>query len=159
MHNDNDSRMQEAGQLPSVLKKILVKEVMVTKPITIGVEEPFSKVWDMFKFHKIRHLPVIDDERKLQGIVTQRDLYRMISPRRTMEDNLVYDKAELDRFILKHVMTKEVMTLKPDDTLGRLIDMMVRKKFGCIPIVDDKNYLVGIVTQIDILRAIAKYFI
>lgn len=141
------------------LHRILIKDVMVPKPFTIGVDEPFSRVWDIFKIHKVRHLPVLDESRHLKGIITQRDLYKTISPRKTMDGNFIYDKHELDRYILKHIMEKSVFTLSPSDTLGKTIDVMVRHKYGCIPIVDEKKYLVGIVTQIDVLRAIAKYFL
>ncbi len=65
----------------------------------------------------------------------------------------------LDRFILKNVMNKKLSTLLPSDTLGNVIDLMVSKKYGCIPIVDKNNILAGVMTQIDVLRAIKKYFI
>ena len=76
-----------------------------------------------------------------------------------MESNTVYDKMDLDRYILKYVMTKEVVTLSPNSTLRNAIDLMTVAKYGCIPIVDDNKYLLGIITQIDILKAVTEYFI
>ncbi len=136
-------------------KKIPLEKIMVTKPFTIGIDEPFSRVWDIFKLHRIRHLPVLDSKRIIKGIITHNDLYRIISPRKTIEGNLIYDKAELDRFILKHVMTKNVSVLSPDDTLGKIIELMATKKYGCIPIVDKSKYLIGIITQVDVLKFFA----
>ena len=118
------------------LRKILLKDVMVTKPYTIRVDEPFSRVWDKFRRYRIRHLPVVNKSRQLQGIITQRDLYKIISPRKTMDGNFIYDRAELDRYILKHVMKKKVTTLSPNDFLGQAIDIMVNFKYGCIPVID-----------------------
>ena len=141
------------------LYKIFLKDIMVKKPYTIDINEPFSKVWEAFKIYDIRHLPVIDSKGILRGIVTQRDLYRIVSPHITTESNLVYDKMDLDRYILKHVMTKEVITLSPNSTLRNAIDLMTVAKYGCIPIVDDNKYLLGIITQIDILKAVTEYFI
>ncbi|MFC1754894.1 HPP family protein [Thermoproteota archaeon] len=132
---------------------------MTKKPFTINIDDPFSKVWDELRLHKIRHLPVIDKQRKVCGIITQRDLYRTISPRKTMDGNFIYNKAELDSYILKHVMRKKIITLTPQDTLGKAIGIMVRTRYGCIPVVQDGNYICGVVTQIDVLNAIAKYFI
>ncbi|MFC1594163.1 HPP family protein [Candidatus Omnitrophota bacterium] len=146
--NQNQCTLDEFMLIP-------LKDIMVTKPFTIGVDEPFSRVWDIFKIHSIRHLPVLNDERKLEGIITQRDLYKIISPRKTTDGNFVYDKAELDQFILKHVMKKDVVALSPSDTLGHLVDVMVRKKYGCIPVIDETRYLAGIMTQIDVLRILA----
>jgi len=142
------------------LEKILIKEVMVTNLITIGMDEPFSRVWDVLRINKIRHLPVINDNGKLKGIITQRDLYRTVSPRKKVEeDGLFYLKQDLDKFILSSVMTEKVVTLSQNQSLGKALDVIVKRKFGCIPIVDEKGYLIGIVTQVDILRAISKYFI
>jgi acetoin utilization protein AcuB len=140
-------------------QKILLKDVMVKDPCAIDIDESFSKVWDLFKQYDIRHLPVIDSSGKLKGIVTQRDLYRIATPRKTMEGDLVYDKADLDKHILKYVMTKEVYTLSPEDTLGSAVRAMLLNKYGCIPIVDDKKCLVGIITQIDVFKAVLEYFV
>ncbi|MDD3375079.1 MAG: CBS domain-containing protein [Candidatus Omnitrophica bacterium] len=142
------------------LERILIKNIMVTNVITIGIDEPFSHVWDVLKPSKIRHLPVVDTQGKLKGIITLRDLYRIVSPRKEVEEEgLFYLKEDLEKFILSNVMTENVLTLSADQTLGQALDLMVKKKFGCIPIVDEEGVLIGILTQIDVLRAIAKYFI
>ena len=141
------------------LHKIFLKDIMVEKPYTINIDEPFSRVWDIFRSLNVRHLPVVDDAGVLKGIVTQRDLYRIVSPRKTMEGELVYDKMDLDKHILKYVMTKEVATLSPEDTLRDTIDLMINSRYGCIPVVDEKKHLVGIITQIDVLKASSEYFI
>ena len=139
--------------------RILLKTIMTKKPYTININEPFSDAWDMFKTYDIRHLPVVDDDGILKGIVTQRDLYRIQSPRVALEGELLYDRATLDSHILKTVMVKEVFTLLPDDTLGAAIQAMARERYGCIPVVDEHKYLVGIVTQANIFKAIAEYFV
>ncbi len=131
---------------------------MIKDPRTIDIDESFSKVWEIFKEYDIRHLPVIDNNRILRGIITQRDLFRIASPRITLEGELIYNKLDLDRHILKYVMTKEVFSLSADDTLGSIIKAMIYKKYGCIPIVDNNKFLVGIITQIDVFRAIVEYF-
>jgi CBS domain-containing protein len=141
------------------LAKIFLNTVMTKEPLCIDIDEPFSRVWDMFQGNNIRHLPVVDEQGILKGIITQRDLYRVESPRVTLEGELVYDKMSLDRHILKYVMTKKVFTLSPDDTLRFAIQAMIHEKYGCIPIVDEHKCLVGIVTPVNILKAIAEYFI
>jgi acetoin utilization protein AcuB len=116
-------------------------------------------VEEYFHLHNIRHLPVVDKDGILKGIITQRDLYRIRSPMKTMEGEAFYDRLDLNRFILKHVMTKGPLTLHPDDTLTEAINAMVKQKYGCIPIVNDENKLLGIVTQIDALRVVAKEYL
>ena len=139
--------------------KVILKDIMTKDPYTIEIDEPFSRAWELFTEFNIRHLPVIDADRVLMGIVTQRDLFRVASPRKTLEGELVYDKLELDSYILKYVMTKEVFSLSVDDTLRSAIRAMMYNKYGCIPVVDKKKILKGIITQVDMLKAVAEYFV
>jgi len=138
------------------LKQSLLKEVLVSPAITIFVDDPFSAVEAKLRFHKIRHLPVIDRHNKLVGIVTQRDLYHTLAPRRT-EDGDYYDKTALDSFVLKYIMTPNPLALKPDDTVARIIEIFATHKYGCIPIVKEDGALLGIVTQVDILKFIVRW--
>jgi CBS-domain-containing membrane protein len=131
--------------------------VMVADPVTIAVNSPFSKVEELFHSHGIRHLPVVDSGKKLCGLITQTDLYRTVSPMRSMEGEFFYTRDLLDDYILKVIMTKEVATLGPEDKLASAVDIMVREKYGCIPIVDKKGRLEGMITQIDVLKIMFKY--
>lgn len=74
----------------------------------------------------------------------------------TKPERAIFDKEQLDRFILKHVMAQDPMTLGPEDTLGHVIEIMVRDKYGCVPIVSKDGTLQGIVTQIDVLKCVAR---
>jgi len=144
----------------TILHKIFIKDIMVTKLITVGIDAPFSQVWDIFSSQRIRHLPVVNQDKKLKGLITQRDFYRIVPSRKDVEgDGSFYVKEDLDKFILQKVMIDKVATLFPQDTLGMAINMMVQKKYGCIPIVDEKGLLLGILTQTDALKAIANYFL
>ena len=137
------------------MKNPLLKEIMVTKVFSAGMEEPLSAVEAKFRHHGIRHLPVVDSQKRVVGMFTLRDLFRCVLPRKTEEGD-VFDREQMDRFILKHVMSKDPVVLSPEDTLGHVVDMMVRDKFGCVPIVGRDGVLVGIVTQIDVLKCLAR---
>lgn len=140
-----------------MLRSTPIRDVMVTNPITIYVRDRFSRVEEKMRIHHIRHLPVLDDQQVLVGLITQRDLFRAVSPRET-DSGYVYDKTQLDSFILSHFMTREPFTLHSDDSVMECVEAMVTKKYGCIPIVDNERRLVGIVTQVDILRFVARHF-
>ncbi len=129
---------------------------MVDRVIAIREDEPFSRVEEIFRERHIRHLPVVNGGFKLVGIVTQRDLYRITPPRKDDEGKLIYDKDILDGYILKNVMTKNPFVLTPNNTAAEALLAMVDKKFGCIPIIDQFKTLVGIVTQLDMLRIAAR---
>ncbi|HNX69527.1 MAG TPA: CBS domain-containing protein [Candidatus Omnitrophota bacterium] len=140
-----------------MMKKVPLKDLMVTKVITLETGDLLSKAEEKFRQNAIRHLPVVDEKKRLVGMFTHRDLARCMAPRKT-EEGYVYDKDQLDRFILRYVMTADPVTLGPDDTLGDVIDIMARNKYGCIPIVNKDGVLAGIVTQIDVLKYLSKYF-
>lgn len=138
------------------MKDIPLKEIMVTRVFTAHMEDPFNAVEAKFRLHGVRHLPVVDNENHVVGIFTLRDLNRCLSPRKT-EEGYRFDPEQLDRFIFKHVMTKDPLVLSPEDTLKHVVEIMARDKFGCIPIVSAHRVLVGIVTQIDVLKYLARW--
>lgn len=138
------------------MRDIPIKEIMVTKVITAHVNDPLSTVEKKFREHGIRHLPVVDDKKHVVGMFTQRDLLRCLSPHKT-EDGYVFDKEQMDRFILKYVMAQDPVVLSPEDTVEHVVDIMARDKFGCIPVANADRVLVGIVTQIDVLKCFARW--
>ena len=133
------------------MKDVFLKEIMVSRVFTAHIDDPLSAVEAKFRRHGVRHLPILDEGNRVVGIFTLRDLTRCLSPRKT-EDGYRFDPEQLDRFILKHVMTRDPLVLSPEDTLTHAVEIMARDKFGCIPITDAGRVLVGIVTQIDVLR-------
>lgn len=139
------------------MKNILVEEIMTRKVITVDSTDTLSSVEEKLRTHGIRHLPVVDSGKRLVGIFTYRDFARCVAARPT-EEGYVYDKEQLDQFILDRVMTKNPVTLKEDDNLGLAVEIMAREKYGCLPVVSGQNNLVGIVSQIDILRILSKCF-
>src|SRR3989338_663504 len=147
-----DLKHSEDFFIRTLLNKVKLQEIMVDRVIAIREDESFSRVEEIFRERHIRHLPVVNSEFKLVGIITQRDLYRITPPRKDDEGKMVYDKEILDGYILKNVMTKNPFSLSPNNTVAEALLVMVDKKFGCIPITDQFKTLVGIVTQIDILR-------
>jgi acetoin utilization protein AcuB len=145
----------QTGDLREIISNTLIKSFMILPPIILKYNEKFSKVEAILREKQIKHLPILDENGRLGGLVTLSDLYRTCSPRKNVEDGtFVYDHAQLDGFILKNVMTKDPFTLKAHNTLKDALEVMTRGGFGCIPIVDDDRRIIGIVTQTDIIRAV-----
>ena len=133
------------------LNKVLVKDVMISPVITIRDTDDFHVVRDKFAAHDIRHLPVVEEHGVLVGLITQRTLYKIHSPRKLEDGSWYYDKDLLDGFILKNVMIKDPFTLKAENTLLEAIEAVCQFKLGSIPVVDDLRRPVGILTRGDIL--------
>jgi len=130
---------------------------VMTAPVeTIDVEDSLSRVEFKLRQKGIRHLPVVGKDKRLVGLITQRDLYRTLAPRKTVDDGIYYDPELLNGFVLKHIMTGSPKTLGPKDSIARAVELMAEHKYGCIPIVDASKGVIGIVTEIDILKFVAQ---
>lgn len=140
-----------------LIRTITLKDVMSTPVITVQVWEDFHVVYDKFTLHGIRHLPVVDDAGRLVGLVSQRHLYKLCSPRRKENGGWYYDNDMLDAFILKQVMVGDPYVLRPHNTLEDAMKDMVRFKFGCIPIVDDNSKPVGMITRDNLINFFLTY--
>jgi acetoin utilization protein AcuB len=140
----------------SDIKKVLldtsIQEVMSSPVITVKEDDDFALVQEKIALYDVRHLPVVNEAGSIVGIISQRDLYQIHSPRRLEDGSWYYDKEALNQFLLKNVMFPKPFTLKPDNTLYDAIEASVRFKFGCIPIVDDYGHPCGILTRDTILK-------
>ena len=129
--------------------KISVSEVMSKEVEICSPEDSLTKVWTRMEETGFSGFPVLRDG-KLVGIVTRKDIMESGSIRLELE-------SEKGRFRnppkVKRVMKHPVITLKQEDTIEKAKEIMLSKKIGRIPVVDNKGKLVGIVDREDILRA------
>ena len=134
------------------MKNLPLKEVMVKDPITLNIDDSLNSAAQTFQQKNIRHLPVVNSQGVILGILSQRDLNSVASPQRGPDGGFSYDASKLAQYILKQHVIQKVITLSPEDTLDKALELMTDKKIGCIPIVDSDDRVVGIVTVIDMLK-------
>ena len=118
--------------------------------VTVTPAQTLREAGDLLRSKHIRQLPVVEDGR-LIGIITDRDLKRAMPSVLSGIDREEYDRI-LDDTRVAQFMTREPMTLTPDTPLKAAVRIFITQKIGALPIVDNSR-LVGIVTQIDALRA------
>lgn len=136
----------------ALFKKVKLHEVMATPVVFVNVRAPFRDVVGLLHERRIRHLPVVNSEMEVVGIISQRDLYKLQPPHKNEEGVWIYDMDVMDGFILDKAMTPNPFTLSRQSFLAEAIPPMVTHKYGCIPIVDESKKLCGIITQYDILK-------
>jgi len=117
-----------------------ISALMVPKPITITEKASISDAIELMKVNSIRHLPVVTKEKKLKGFVTLADLKQGLIP------SMVGDLS------LQDLMIKDPITVAPDDDVEIAAQLIYKHKIGGMPVVQ-KERLVGIITESDILRA------
>jgi CBS domain-containing protein len=130
-----------------------IKDIMVKEVATLDVNDELSLANDIMRLGRIRHLPVVDGS-KLVGIVSERDLFRS-----SLAQALGYGtKATRDlmkTIRIKDIMVGEVITVTSEMHLARAVQLMLEKKIGCLPVVED-DQLVGLVTETDVLLQYCK---
>ena len=144
--------MLKKSDIKKFLLETRLQEVMVSPVITVKDTDDFALVQEKIALYDVRHLPVINETGSIVGIVTQRDLYQIHSPRRLEDGSWFYDKEALSQFLLKNVMVPKPFTMKPTNSLYEAVEATVRFKFGCIPIVDDYKRPCGILTRDTMLK-------
>jgi len=138
------------------MKNLLLKEIMTKNPVTLNIDEPFCRVAQIFQEKDIRHLPIVNSEGVILGIISQRDLNRIASPKKSPDGAYLYDPEELAKYILKQHVIQKVTTLSPDDTLEKAVELMASKKLGCVPVVTSEGKVTGIATITDVLSLFLK---
>ena len=131
---------------------------MSAEVVYISDDTDFIEVARKMKKFDIRHLPVVSGDRHLVGIITQRMLYQIHSPRKLDNGEWYYDEEMLRGIILRNVMEKKVISLHADLSMGEALLIMATTRCGGIPIIDRHNKLVGIVTRKDILKSLATIY-
>jgi len=138
------------GDLEKYLASTPVKKIMTTDVIYVYPEEGIVKAFEKLLKYRISCLPVVDREGKIVGIVTTTDIGH----------NLIEDRYTLDTTV-GDVMTKEVVTIKPEEPVINAIKKMDEygDKGGIInqlPVIDEDGKLVGIVSDGDIIRFLSR---
>lgn len=105
------------------------------------VMRPSARLEDVdreMKLSGIRHVPIVDDRNRLVGLITQRDLLAA-GPDPTRR--------------VREVMQTDVKTVSPDTAAHEAAYLLLRHSIGCVPVTDDDDFLLGIVTETDFVRA------
>ena len=127
-----------------------VSELMTADVITLDPDDNLGMAERHMNDSSIRHLPVVDHEFKLVGLITQRDLLR--ASLSSLHGMAEADSRLKTSILIRDVMHPDVETCKATDKLQDVCDVLRHKKYGCMPVLDDEGKLVGIVTDSDFLR-------
>jgi CBS domain-containing protein len=119
------------------------KTIMTTDVITVKDQTPIREAIEILVEKEISGLPVIDDEKKLVGLITEKDLLKLIFT------------GEIDLGIVADYMTREVVALDEETDLLDVCEYLMDKNFKRIPILKN-GILVGIISRRDMIKYILK---
>jgi CBS domain-containing protein len=133
-----------------------VSDVMSRQVVTIEESESCQAAVARMHQARVRHLPVVNREGALTGVVTDRDLrHHLFSPRVYREVGTVAVDVLLEAVPVSAIMSAPVVTVAPDAELMDAAQVMLEDKVGSLPVVDGRR-VVGIVTETDLLRQICR---
>ena len=129
----------------------LVKDLMTPGPLTVPPDATIDAAARLMETRRIRHVPVVDEEGRLLGLVSQRDLLRAAWKLSTDGDPTSWREAPLS-----DVMRTDVETAQPSDTAVDAARRILSSRRSCLPVVDGENRLVGILTESDYVRRVLR---
>ncbi len=146
-----------------------VRDVMTTNVVTVGPEMEVGQIARLLVEKHISGVPVVDESGRCIGIVSEGDLVRRIgeeededAPRTSWWLELLASPEERARHYVrthgrkaKDVMTPDPVTVRPEDSIGKVARILEEHRIKRAPVVDDQGRVVGIVSRADLLRALA----
>ena len=144
VHAWEDAAIGTTG-IPSRFKK--VEEIMTTDLFTVTENELIDLVANVMDWQHIRHVPVEDSQHRLVGLVSHRSLLRVLGRGMLEGRNKTLPVSE--------IMQRDILTVDPEDSTRKAIDLMRSHRIACLPVVKDDR-LVGIVTERDFLELAAS---
>jgi acetoin utilization protein AcuB len=123
--------------------------------MTVTADTTFQDALKLMRDHKFRRIPVVDQEGKLIGIVSERDLLHA-SPSPATSLSVWEVNYLLWKLKVADIMTHHVITIDQDAPIEDAANLMVSRKIGGLPVVDHAGMVVGVVTETDIFKAFAE---
>jgi CBS domain-containing protein len=133
-----------------------VKDLMSRHVVTIGASDSCLDAVARMHEARIRHLPVVNDQGFLVGVVTDRDLRHYLFSAPVFKDlGLIGVDILLKAVPVAEIMSAPVITAAPEDELIDAAQFMLEEKVGSLPVVE-RDRVVGIITETDMLRRICR---
>jgi CBS domain-containing protein/gamma-glutamyl:cysteine ligase YbdK (ATP-grasp superfamily) len=129
-----------------------VAQVMTRDVFTVHPEDLVDLAASLMSWKHVRHVPVEDNEGRLVGLVSHRTLLRLVA------DGLLDPKSGHEPVAVRQIMKPDPIATRPDSSVLDAISQMRRHRVSCLPVVDDDQKLVGIVTERDFLDVAARLF-
>ena len=132
-----------------------VRSIMTARVVTVEMDDRLDVVKQIFDTLKFHHLLVVDDRKKLSGVVSDRDLLKALSPYVGSAAETARDIATLNKRV-HQIMSRNPLTLHPEAQVADAVELLLKERISCIPIVDDEFKPIGIVSWRDLLKSLER---
>jgi acetoin utilization protein AcuB len=132
---------------------MIAADIMTNNPQTLPSTASVADAVDALQSMHVRHLPIVDEEGVIVGMVSDRDLGPLM---RTFIEG-----AEVERMVappserrIVDLMSTDPVAVHQDTDMGEIIDTLIDERVGAVPVVDDADHVVGIISYVDVLAAL-----
>ena len=132
---------------------ISVCGIMTTDPVTIGATTTVRRAVELLQTLDIRHLPIVNEKDELIGMLSDRDLRALSIPAFIGPDYVGELRTALDARV-GSFMTGDVLSVDLEADVREAVNLMLEHKIGAVPVTDADGVVVGIVSYVDVLRAL-----
>jgi len=138
----------------TIQPRLTVRDVMTERVYRVGPDASVREVLDMVAERRLRAVPVVDEDRGVLGMVTDRDLLRFFLP--VVQKTTGESPASLKDTKVREVMSRSVICVSEDQALAEVMSIMVTKDLERLPVVNEGR-LTGFLTRGDILRKLFAF--
>ena len=146
-----------------VASRIPVQDIMVTNVVAVKKDADLHETARLLSEHRISGLPVIDDENRVIGVISEADLLLLAGMKREHSFRDILRSVLGEPLPVRksgnrvhHVMSFPPITAKADDSVGDVANILDKRRIKRLPVVNDDGKLIGIISRADIVRAIGK---
>lgn len=134
------------------MKEVPIQDVMTTDVITVNANAAVSEVASIFEKHEFHHVVVVNDTGTMVGVISQTDMDQTRSGATLFNNPLKeeHDAVIFASMLAFEIMTPNVLTVKPEDSIRRGYEVFKANKFRALPVIEYGN-VVGIITPLDLL--------
>ncbi|MBU47095.1 MAG: hypothetical protein CL920_00175 [Deltaproteobacteria bacterium] len=133
-----------------------VEQVMSVELVTLSPNHRVYHAMDLMDAHQLRHLPIVDEERRLRGVISDRDVKKLTHANFNTEEESAQERLSLleEVGVVAH---QEPLTVSPDTELSEVAELMLKHKVGSVLVCGtESGELVGIVTRADLLWVLCQ---
>ena len=129
-----------------------IEDIMSSPVITVDLNVTLHNVLELMVENSIGSVLVLDDDKLFFGVVTERDIVGLLNTH-SLEDDLMWLWRQPLRGFMKSV---DVVTINEKDTIKEAIELMATNQVRRLPVIDDEEVLVGIVTERDLIKTLSE---
>jgi len=139
-----------------MIRKAPISMIMTEDVITLKKTDSLETAEQLFKRHKIRHIPVVIDD-VIIGMLSYTDLLRLSFADITNDADNSADVMVYNMFTIEQVMKRNIVSVSSSKSIKEVAEILATKEFHALPVVDN-NALSGIVTTTDLIKYLIKQF-